>query len=256
MNHFPVKESLTDKSYTLESGDNIVEIHKIAGLSYEFGDFKIDNKSYLELSKAFAKKLFTYCRSNSIVLDTVDLDLDKEINKFLDENGFKIYYTKILFERDVKNFEFGYDDIFEYESITETGEDEFINIYSQVLTDDPEGMKDPLDHFNEIKEYLADKFNPKYCLVVKLKSKAIGVIIPQIFPDGEDWGGIMHIGLIPEERHKGYGRILQAKCFELLKKQGVIKYVGSTNINNKSMLRVFEINGCKKYCTRFFYIAE
>lgn len=256
MNQSPIKENITDKFYSLSSGSNIVEIHKIAGKSYEFGDFKIGKKSYPELSKAFGKKLFAYCKSNSIVLDTVDLEMDKLINKFLGENGFRIYYTKILFEKVIDGYEFKYDDIFEYKSITETGEDEFINIYSQVLTNDPEGMKDPLDHFNEIKEYLDDKFNPKYCLIIKLRGKAIGVVIPQIFPDSVDWGGIMHIGIIPEERHKGYGRILQAKCFELLNKQGAIKYVGSTNINNKPMLKVFEINGCKKYCTRFFYIAE
>jgi len=88
-----------------------------------------------------------------------------------------------------------------------------------------------------------------------LGNKYIGVILPVLYSDNEKEGTVFHIGLLPEERNKDYGRILHAKSLDILKEMGAVEYIGSTNTNNKPMMRLFELNGCKAAYKQFFYYS-
>jgi len=253
MNASSIKETITERSYSLESenGDSL-EIRRIQRNLYEFCRFKIDeaNQSF----KAVAgRRLFNYCKSNSIVLSTDDMEYDRPIVRLLENCGFKITYSKMLFEKNLKEHEFLFKDIFEYESIAETGLKQFLEVFKEVVNDDPERDVAYEVYFSDLVEYAEEKYEPKNWKTVMLERRYIGVMLPQIFPDKEEWGGVFYIGLIPEARNKGYGRIMLSKCMEILKGQGIKRYIGSTNTNNEPMLRVFESTGCKEMFKRFIY---
>jgi RimJ/RimL family protein N-acetyltransferase len=187
---------------------------------------------------------------------TDDADYDRPKIRLLEKNGFEVYYSKILYTKNLDEHEFLYKDIFRYRSLEETGTEEFLEMYKHVLTNDPEGRIDYRFHFNDIVDYAGAGYNPKKWFLVMLNGKPIGLILPQKFETEESLAGIFHIGLVPEERSKGYGKILFSKCLQLLKDDGIKKYIGSTNVNNIAMRKVFESAGCKEWFKRFFYRAQ
>ena len=251
-----IKETIKEKTYSLEheNGDSL-EIRKILNNLYEFDHFKIDeaNRSLLDIA---GKKLYNYCKTNSIILSTDDRDYDIPIVRFLENNGFKIKYSKILFKKNLEEHKFLYKDIFDYKSIDEMGLEKFLKVFKEATEDDPERDASCEDYFNGLVEMAGEKYEPKNWKAVVLDGKYIGIILPQIFPGYEDLGGIFSIDLIPEERNKGYGRIMFSKCLEILKELGIKKYIGSTNVLNKPMRRVFEIGSCKEWFKRNFYEAK
>ncbi len=60
----------------------------------------------------------------------------------------------------------------------------------------------------------------------------------------------MSIGIVPGYRQRGLGKVLHAKGLEILSKQGATEYVGSTDLENPAMIRIFESNGCENIGTR------
>jgi hypothetical protein len=60
----------------------------------------------------------------------------------------------------------------------------------------------------------------------------------------------MSIGIVPGYRHKGLGKILHAKGLEILSRQVAIEYIGSTELENAAMIRIFEIIGFENIGTR------
>jgi hypothetical protein len=72
----------------------------------------------------------------------------------------------------------------------------------------------------------------------------VGLIVPQRFPDVPHGGTIMTIGVLPNFRRKGLGKIVHAKDLEFRSAQVGIDYIGSTDIINVAMINVFKTNGC------------
>ena len=109
-----IKETITERSYSLEyeNGDSL-EIRKLQRTLYEFDHFKIDeaNHGFKEIA---GRKLHKYCKSNSIVISTDDRDYDRQIVQLLENSGFKVKYSKMLFEKNLEEHKFLYEDMFEY----------------------------------------------------------------------------------------------------------------------------------------------
>jgi len=253
MNPCDIDEIISGKTYLLKDiNGNIVELVRLSTYTFEFGEFKLQS----ELYPAFGKKLHNYFKINSSIIQTDDRDYDRPKIKLLAENGFEVYYSKIIYTKDLDEHEFLFEDNFEYRSLKETGIEEFLQTYKLVLSEDPEGNVDPKTDFNDLVEYAGAGFDPGKWLLVMLNGKAIGVIMPQKYESKESIGGDMHIGIIPEERNMGYGKILFSKSLQLLKDDGIKKYIGSTNVNNIPMRKVFEFSGCKEWFKRFFYRAK
>ena len=48
----------------------------------------------------------------------------------------------------------------------------------------------------------------------------------------------------PEFRGKGFGKIIHSIGLDFLRENNILKYKGSTDIENKSMISIFMINNC------------
>ena len=84
-----------------------------------------------------------------------------------------------------------------------------------------------------------------YCQTFWKDGEPIGLSIPHIEQGTIDEGRLFYFGVVPEWRGQGYGTIFHRMSFELLKKVGAATYVGSTDENNRHMIRIFEKNGCR-----------
>ena len=254
MDELNINEVISDKLYTIEyNQSNIIQIRQIQGEFYEFQKFKVIDNEQSGFRKIAGNKLKTYCKANSIILSTDVRDYDNPIISFLEHTGFLVKFVKILYQKNLNEHEIKYKDLFSYHPISEIGLTDFLNIFEKTKESKEEAPGETETTFNELLEYAGDKYDPSNWKAVKLGDKYMGVILPVLYADKEKWGTVFHIGLLPEERNKGYGRILHAKSLDMLKKQGVLKYIGSTNIYNKPMIRVFELNGCKEWFKRKFY---
>lgn len=240
-----VKESLLDDFLELKLIDPLFNIYVIT---------KFKPISDVEVEKAVVEKLFNFSNTNKLQILSDDKEKNIDLNSFLNKIGFKIQKKKLFYEKFLINHSFNYEDIFEYKSIRDIGEDKFITVFDEATKGDKE--RDEITgftYYQAIKEDANKTFSPDRWKVVILKDNIIGMIMPQVFWDIPEEGSVFHIGVLPKYRNKGYGKMLHSKCLELLKNEGVKRYVGSTLEENIAMNKVFEKNDCIKKMTRFFY---
>ena len=83
-----------------------------------------------------------------------------------------------------------------------------------------------------------------HCYIFRKEEKPIGVGIPHIEQGTINEGRLFYFGVVPEQRGRGYGTIFHRISLGLLKNFGATKYVGSTDEDNRHMIRIFEHNGC------------
>lgn len=85
----------------------------------------------------------------------------------------------------------------------------------------------------------------KHCYYFLKEGALAGISIPHIEMGTEDEGRLFYFGVAPEQRGQGIGAQIHRKSMELLKQLQATYYVGSTDVNNVNMIKVFEKNGCE-----------
>jgi GNAT superfamily N-acetyltransferase len=147
-----------------------------------------------------------------------------------------------------------YNDQFEYRSILDFPIEEIHRLMIPFLDDisAPDPLARAGTDFSWLIEHAGTAFDPEYWYVASLNSDPAGVVYPQLLEDRRwDDGSIWHIGVLTEFRGRGYGKILHARGLETLRALGAKKNVGSTEVENSRMLRVFQANDCNILFARF-----
>jgi RimJ/RimL family protein N-acetyltransferase len=133
-------------------------------------------------------------------------------------------------------------------SLAEVGERAFCARMAEASEGDPfeerKGAERDLDReWRELVSYAGDLFRPDRWWTVDDDSGPVGVVLPQAF--STEKGTLFYLGVLPHRRGVGLGRALHAQGLHLLAAQGLRRYVGSTDLRNEPMRRVFERNGCR-----------
>lgn len=156
--------------------------------------------------------------------------------------------------RSIAGFRSPYEDPFQYTSITHIDSYAEIVAVVQQLQDESLGRdmhdEDAKTKFEGMIEFAGSAYSPESWMIVRDGDRTVGAVFAQRYWDKLEEGSLFVVGLTPEYRGKGYGKILHAKGLELLAAQGVEEYVGSTDIHNIPMIRVFEANGCRLTAVR------
>ena len=84
-----------------------------------------------------------------------------------------------------------------------------------------------------------------HCYLFRKYEEPIGLSVPHIEQGTLDEGRLFYFGVAPKQRGQGYGAVLHRLSLGLLKSMGARTYVGSTDENNRHMMRIFEKNGCR-----------
>jgi len=83
----------------------------------------------------------------------------------------------------------------------------------------------------------------------------VGLVIPQSFGDGI--GAINYIGVVPQQRGKGYGYELLLKGTAIMQHAGLREMIADVDVLNPPMIRAFEQVGyVHKVETQFVYFGE
>lgn len=139
-------------------------------------------------------------------------------------------------------------DLFVYRSLKEVGDHLFIEALGEtmkgVVSRDIDASNPGLE-FSGMKKFAGNVFDPTFWEIAYLGDSIIGVVCPQKYEDKPAEGSLFHVGIVPEMRGLGYGKILHAHGMSQLKAWGVKEYVGSTDVVNLAMIQVFLSNDCR-----------
>lgn len=106
-------------------------------------------------------------------------------------------------------------------------------------------IKQPIDQvMNSLKNELGSEWR-HHCYYFSKDDTIIGISIPHIEMGTEDEGRLFYFGIVPSQRGQGLGEIIHKISLVLLQKFQAHTYVGSTDVNNSYMIKVFEKNGCE-----------
>jgi RimJ/RimL family protein N-acetyltransferase len=140
-------------------------------------------------------------------------------------------------------------------SLAHVGMNEFVQAYcaSDHVGAERKSAEQAQNELQDLIRAAGDRFDPSQWLVASNLAGTIGVILPQRFSDRPHWGTLFNIAVTPAFRQLGWGRVLHAYGLERLRLIGVERYVGSTDVRNQPMRRVFESNGCHALGVRECY---
>lgn len=146
------------------------------------------------------------------------------------------------------------------ESLADLGEASFLADLQAISEGDPENANwaardwNAQKEFDQLKAHAGRAFDPKSWLRVSLLDSSatepathpIGLILPQVYPDKPSEGTLFYLGVFPALRQQKYGRALHQLGLQCLAQAGVTRYVGSTDLRNGAMQRIFMHNGCEQ----------
>jgi ribosomal protein S18 acetylase RimI-like enzyme len=174
---------------------------------------------------------------------------DSGLDTSLKRSGFHEFIRKKLFERFLGDYVNPYQDPFDYSSFSEAGRAAFIEAIRRINENTLNRDINPLGadaELSDLVEHAGAAFDETMWKLAFHEGRLAGLVFPQIYPDARDQGSIFNIGLVPECRSRGWGKILHARGIEEIQMAGASRYIGSTDANNTPMLRIFGINGCSE----------
>ena len=83
-----------------------------------------------------------------------------------------------------------------------------------------------------------------HCFYFAYEGEIVGLAIPHLEKGTSGEGRLFYFGLVPKWRGKGIGASIHNHALKLMKGLNAQTYVGSTDVNNQYMIKIFEKNGC------------
>lgn len=210
------------------------------------------------VGRALTRYLAEPFAGNGTEILSWDKPESRRINDSLRLAGFEVNRTKVFVEKDLTGYESPHEDPFSYESLPDLGEPRFLDILSESAIGDPfedVGSRNPKSDFDDLVSYAGPKFDASWWQAAFLGRDAIGVILPQAFAESDGQGSLFYVGVRPEFRGRGFGKILHARGLAFLAGKNIRRYIGSADARNEPMKAVFRANGCRQTGTQLFYAA-
>jgi ribosomal protein S18 acetylase RimI-like enzyme len=177
---------------------------------------------------------------------------EDKIRDVLTESGFYLEIRKEYFRKELNDLETDKeeDGALTYRNLSQTGDRPFIEMLGRIQqvtlnSDAEEDAKDPGKAFNGFKD--PDRFDPALWLLAYYQNAPAGMVLPGVERGTEPpQGFIQFIGVLPEYRNRGLGRILLEKGIRMLAESGAKMYTGSTDTLNIPMIKLFTSMGCRR----------
>jgi RimJ/RimL family protein N-acetyltransferase len=143
-----------------------------------------------------------------------------------------------------------------YRSLAQVAETQFVEVFEKIYQPDIFDFDpDPARCFEDLKKMAArtKRFHPEDWEIAYVAAKPVGITMPQLHDEKAQCGSNYYVGVVLEERGKGLGKALQKRAVETLFRKGVHTIVGSTDVRNKPMLKIFESLGYEHIEHQYFY---
>jgi ribosomal protein S18 acetylase RimI-like enzyme len=180
---------------------------------------------------------------------------DEAWNGHLRSAGFAAHRRKVFVERDLSEPP-EEDPPFDHQTLAELGDREFLRWLDRASEGDPfedEEDRDPEREYRELIDLAGDALDRALWRVALLEGEPVGIVLPQPYAHDRKEGTLFYVGVLPEHRGRGIGRRLHRAGLALLAAAGVVKYLGSSDVRNAPMLRIFTRNGCRTTGTQVYF---
>ena len=225
---------------------------------FEAGDLRLDaTERGFEAMAVFARALAAHLAPIGGEVLAWERPNREAWRRTLEEVGFRAARRKTYVEAPLAGVRRGAGAGFVLRSLVEVGEPEFVARMLAASEGDPfeerKGAdRDPEREWRELVEGAGARFDPTRWLLVDDAKGPVGVVLPQAHD--EKSGTLFYVAVLPERRGEGLGTRLHAFGLERLADMGLPRYVGSTDVRNAPMLRVFARNGCTTLGTKAHYV--
>ncbi|MBI4676631.1 MAG: hypothetical protein HY748_03535 [Elusimicrobia bacterium] len=184
-----------------------------------------------------------------IFAQTGDRPEDAFVGELLCQAGFELLIERTFVEREIFGYRIPFADPLVYKPLCEAARETAVSAFAEIMrSSPPRGGSPPQtnfsDEFDRMMQYAGRERAGNMWKLAFWEDAVAGLVFPQVYSKNEMPGEILFVGVVPRLQGKGFGRILHAKGLECLAGAGVTRYSGSTDIINKAMLRIFEVNGC------------
>ncbi|UCG29166.1 MAG: GNAT family N-acetyltransferase [candidate division WOR-3 bacterium] len=180
------------------------------------------------------------------------------IEEVLLRHGFILSLKKELYElKPAKYSPAGVDSSVVYKSIGQITEEMFVKIFKAVY--EPDIFESDAEKcYADLKKNATNTghFYPEDWQLAYVGDKPVGLTMPQLHDADVEIGSNFYLGLVPEERRKGLGTLLQRRAVETLIRRGVGLIGGSTDAKNTPMIKILEHLGYQFAEHQFFFILE
>ena len=139
-----------------------------------------------------------------------------------------------------------------WRSLAVAGAPAFRRVHSDVLASDAYIDDDVESEWRTCVAQAGELHDPSIWRLAQGGDEVVGLIMPNRYPDAPEEGTVSYIGVLPAHRGKGWGWRLHAAALHLLAAAGAKRYIGSTDVRNVAMRRVFERNDCRELGVRVF----
>jgi GNAT superfamily N-acetyltransferase len=177
------------------------------------------------------------------------------MQKVLTESEFAFGMKKLLYElKSVELSKTKMDSVLTYQPLNPDSESCFVNVFKNIYQADI--FEDDAERcFRDLRKSAikTKRFYPEDWKIAYHGTKPIGITMPQLHDEAGEIGSNFYLGVIPEERKKGFGRALQRRAVETLQERGAKMIVGSTDEKNAAMIRVFESLGYEFKEDQYYY---
>ena len=220
-------EEISENKYQIiESESWLLELRKLAEKVYKISKLAdIEDEIILH---SLGERLRRFFLRENIEIISDENPKSEHKNKFLEANGFSILRKKAYFQKDLRDFVIPASDEFSYRSLADVGLDFFLEIFDAITIYDKERTGPAQAFLQELIDMAGKSFNTQNWLIAFESDKPIGIVLPQTFDDDTSEGSIFYIGILPQYRNRGLGKILHAKGLSELKRLGCNIYIGST----------------------------
>ncbi|MCC7136796.1 MAG: GNAT family N-acetyltransferase [Planctomycetes bacterium] len=161
--------------------------------------------------------------------------------------GLRVRRRKVFVERELSTVRPASEAAFTTRSLADVGEAAFLERLTLASEGDPfearEGV--PRDVEREWRDLVASagpRLDPSRWWLADDAAGPVGVVLPQRV--NATTGTLSYVGVLPARRGRGMGRALHAFGLGCLAAGGLVRYVGSTDVRNAAMRRVFAVNDC------------
>jgi len=175
------------------------------------------------------------------------------------ELGFKEKIHKFLYSKTLdKHLEIKHIEHLKIVNGNKIGKEEIIKLFLKINNSSSDSIDkdismDGQENYGYIKDHI-----PQDCQLLVYKNRLIGmsVVMYKSKQPKDNFGKMEMTGILNEFRGRGFGDILFKESLNALYRKGARKYIGSTEISNKSMIRIFEGNGCEKIANRIEFVYK
>ncbi len=250
-------DGLVLRTYAGDTQSGLLRCTHVHNLYYTVAELAFAGEQHTsEIALLFGERLAAFCREKHGIIYSFDAPPHKPVNDLLAGAGFAIKQRKAYFDLALENYRSTYSSIFTYRSLIELGEERFAEILGRAAEGDPfEETPDPLAALHELIDSAGAAFDASRWKIAYVQNEPVGAVLPQIYPDSATRGTLFYIGVLPEYRGRGYGRMLHALGLEELSRHGATRYVGSTDERNVPMIHVFRANKCNPRPSQLFFVV-